>query len=158
MKLAEALASRTDLQRRMEQMRVRLKQSALVQEGEEPPEDPEELLSETGDMLGELEGLVGRINRTNLEATIVDGATLTEALARRDVLGLQYGLLRGSGGHGLEQGAALRTGGGPDPADHRHGAAQAPDGRGRPAEARAGHCYPDRQLDDRADGVGSTSR
>jgi hypothetical protein len=95
MKLAEALASRTDLQRRMEQMRVRLKQSALVQEGEEPPEDPEELLSETGDMLGELEGLIGRINRTNLEVTIADGATLTEALARRDILGLQYGLLRG---------------------------------------------------------------
>jgi hypothetical protein len=95
MKLAEALASRTDLQRRMEQMRVRLKQSALVQEGEEPPEDPEELLSETGDMLGELEGLIGRINRTNLEAAIADGTTLTEALARRDVLGLRYGLLRG---------------------------------------------------------------
>ncbi len=38
MKLAEALATRADLQGRIEGMRERLRQSALVQEGEEPPE------------------------------------------------------------------------------------------------------------------------
>ena len=46
MKLAEALANRADLQRRIEQMRGRLQKSALVQEGESPPEKPEELLEE----------------------------------------------------------------------------------------------------------------
>lgn len=95
MKLAEALATRADLQRRIEGMRARLRQSALVQEGEEPPEDPNELLSETEGMLEELERLVGRINRTNLSARLGDGATLTEALARRDALSLRYGLLSG---------------------------------------------------------------
>lgn len=95
MKLAEALANRADLQKRLEQMRGRLAQSAVVQENESPPEDPEELLAETERMLGELEGYVERINRTNLSATLPDETTLTAALARRDVLGLRYGLLRG---------------------------------------------------------------
>lgn len=58
MKLAEALANRTDLQRRVEQMRGRLQKSALVQEGESPPEDPEELFEETERLVSELEGYV----------------------------------------------------------------------------------------------------
>lgn len=92
--LAEALANRADVQRRLEQMRGRLAGSALVQEGERPPEEPEELLRETERLLGELEDYIGRINRTNLEATLPNGSTLTAALARRDVLGLRYGLLK----------------------------------------------------------------
>ena len=95
MKLAEALARRADLQKRIEQMRGRLQQSALVQEGESPPEDPDGLLRESEGMLAELEDLVGRINRTNLEATLADGRTLTAALAERDALALRYGLLSG---------------------------------------------------------------
>lgn len=94
MKLAEALAARADVQRRLEAMRGRLADSALVQEGERPPEDPQELLAETERLLEELEGYVARINRTNLGATLGDGMTLTAALARRDVLGLRYGLLK----------------------------------------------------------------
>lgn len=94
MKLAEALANRADLQKRLEQMRGRLMQSALVQENESPPEDPRELLAETERLLMELESYVERINRTNLTATLEDGTTLTAALAKRDVLGLRYGLLR----------------------------------------------------------------
>ena len=92
--LAVALANRADVQRRLEQMRGRLAGSALVQEDERPPEEPEELLRETERLLAELEDYIGRINRTNLEATLPDGTTLTAALARRDVLGLRYGLLR----------------------------------------------------------------
>ena len=94
MKLAEALANRADAQRRLEQMRGRLVSSAVVQENERPPEDPEELLAETERLLAELEGYVERINRTNLSATLEGGSTLTAALARRDVLGTRYGLLK----------------------------------------------------------------
>ena len=93
MRLAEALAVRADLQRRLEQMRNRLVKSALVQEGESPPEEPEELLRETERMLAELEDYIGRINRTNLQATLPDGTTLTAAIARRDVLWTRYDLL-----------------------------------------------------------------
>ena len=103
MKLAEALANRADVQRRLEQMRGRLSQSALVQENERPPEDPEELLREMERLLAELEGYVERVNRTNLAATLPDGTTLTAALARRDVLGLRYGLLNGLVGAASER-------------------------------------------------------
>jgi len=37
MKLAEALVLRADVQKRIAQMRERLRQSGLVQEGEQPP-------------------------------------------------------------------------------------------------------------------------
>ena len=103
MKLAEALANRADVQRRLEQMRGRLSRSALVQENERPPEDPEELLREMERLLAELEGYVERVNRTNLAATLPDGTTLTAALARRDVLGLRYGLLNGLVGAASER-------------------------------------------------------
>ncbi|SCF24824.1 hypothetical protein GA0070214_11074 [Micromonospora chaiyaphumensis] len=43
-------------------------------------------------MLGELEVLIRRVNRTNA-ATVVEGGTLTDALARRDVLRLRHGVV-----------------------------------------------------------------
>src|ERR671912_216042 len=79
MKLAEALANRADLQRRIEQMRGRLQKSALVQEGESPPEDPQELLEETERLVSELEGYLRRINRTNLAAALADAHGRPEA-------------------------------------------------------------------------------
>jgi len=95
LKLAEALANRADLRRRVEKMRGRLQKSALVQEGESPPEDPQKLLEELERIVSELEEYVRRINRTNLSATLSGGeTTLTDALARRDALTLRYGNLK----------------------------------------------------------------
>lgn len=45
MKLGEALAQRAELQTRLGLVRDRLRVSALVQEGDEPPEDPAPLLA-----------------------------------------------------------------------------------------------------------------
>lgn len=53
MKLAEALVLRADLQKRIAQLRERLRQSALVQEGEQPPENPEQLLIELDQVLNQ---------------------------------------------------------------------------------------------------------
>ena len=92
MKLAEALALRADAARRAEQLRARIAASARYQEGEAPAEDAAALLVEAGEVLGELESLIRRINRTNA-ATLVEGGTLTDALARRDVLRLRHGLV-----------------------------------------------------------------
>jgi hypothetical protein len=83
MKLSEALALRADTQKRIMQLRERLRASALVQEGEAPPEDPQELLAELDRLLGQLRDLVGRINRSNLAARLPDGTSLTDALAAR---------------------------------------------------------------------------
>ncbi|WFE37824.1 DIP1984 family protein [Micromonospora sp. WMMD998] len=92
MKLAEALALRADATRRAEQLRSRIAASARYQEGESPAEDAPALLAEVGAALGELESLIRRINRTNA-ATEVDGGTLTDALARRDVLRLRHSVV-----------------------------------------------------------------
>jgi hypothetical protein len=88
MKLAEALAERAALSTRLSQLAARATQSARVQEGEEPVEDPAELLAEHARAAAALTELVVRINRTNLAVRLADGTTLTEALARRDTLRL----------------------------------------------------------------------
>jgi Ser/Thr protein kinase RdoA (MazF antagonist) len=76
MKVAEALALHADAARRVEQLRARIAASARYQEGEAPAEDTATLLAETGEVLGELESLIRRINRTNA-ATLVEGGTAT---------------------------------------------------------------------------------
>src|SRR5262249_23120641 len=76
------------------EIRDRLRISALVQEGDTPPEDPGPLLSELDQVAGELERLIANINRTNSLARVGSGMTLTQALARRDGLGLLHGSLK----------------------------------------------------------------
>ena len=46
MKLAEALQERADLNRRVEQLRARLSNNVVMQEGVKPVEPPETLLTE----------------------------------------------------------------------------------------------------------------
>ena len=88
MKLAEALQERADLNRRIEQLRYRLNNNVLVQEGEKPLEDPAALLEELESSFTRLEWLIARINLTNC-AVKVEGRSLTELIARRDVLSLR---------------------------------------------------------------------
>ena len=94
MKLAEALVLRADIQRRVEQVRERLKVSALVQEGDQPPEQPQALFAELDEMLAQLNRLIVQINQTNVRTRIDGGETLTVSLARRDVLDLRLGVLK----------------------------------------------------------------
>ncbi|MFI5531739.1 DIP1984 family protein [Kitasatospora sp. NPDC051853] len=93
MKLAEALALRAETTRRVEQLRSRVVANARYQEGEEPAEDAAALLAEAGQALDELESLIRRINRTNSAVVLPEGGTLTDALARRDVLRLRHAVL-----------------------------------------------------------------
>lgn len=90
MKLGEALADRADATRRIEQLRGRIVGSARYQEGEAPAEDAQQLLVEMDEALGHLETLIRRINRTNATVPVGDLGTLTDALARRDVLRLRH--------------------------------------------------------------------
>ena len=105
MKLAEALAMRSDARKRFEQLRTRAQANARYQEGEPPAEDAPALLAEADRVLAELEDLIRRINRTNA-ATVLDGQmTVTDAIARRDVLRWRHALYTsvadaGSGGSG----------------------------------------------------------
>ena len=93
MKLATALSERADLQRRLAALQNRLNNNAKVQEGEEPAENPKELLQELDTLLNRLQALMAQINLTN-SRTISDGQTLTELIARRDCLTKRVGIMR----------------------------------------------------------------
>src|SRR3984957_5248369 len=69
------------------------RRAARYQEGEEPPEDASALLAEAGTALTELEMPIRRINRTNATARIGADGTITDALARRDVLRRRHAVL-----------------------------------------------------------------
>lgn len=92
MKLAEALLLRADVQKKIASLRDRVVANAVVQEGDEPHEDPAALMKQSLGALAELEELVTKINRTNLVAKLEDGRALTDALARRDTLVAQHAL------------------------------------------------------------------
>ena len=91
MKLAEALILRADCQKRMEQLKSRMLRSAKVQEGEQPAENPQELIDELERVSNELSDLIKRINRTNSTTIFANDQTISDALAERDVMVLRRG-------------------------------------------------------------------
>ncbi len=93
MKLAEALALRADVRRRVEQLRSRIVANARYQDGEEPSENAAALMIEADQALDELETLIGRINSTNSTVQLDEDLTMTAALAKRDVLRLRHSVL-----------------------------------------------------------------
>ena len=93
MKLAEALLLRADMQKKLASLRERIGQNAVVQDGDTPHEDPNKLLKEAVEVLQELEELVFKINEANLQNSLPDGRSLTQAIARRETLAAQHSLL-----------------------------------------------------------------
>ena len=89
MKLAEALSIRADLQKRVAQLKERIKESAKVQEGDEPCDNVEEL----DEAVVQLEDLIYRINITNVQI-VQDGDSLTRLIAKRDVLSMRVKALK----------------------------------------------------------------
>ncbi len=85
MKLAEALSIRKDLQTRINDLSRRLVNNVKIQEGDEPAEDPKDLLKELDSCLKQLEEYIYRINVTNIR-TMSGEKTLTQLMAERDVL------------------------------------------------------------------------
>lgn len=92
MKLAEALILRADCQKKIQQIKERLLRSAKVQEGEEPPEQPQALIEELHDISDRLTDLIQKINHTNSVTILEDDLTIAAALARRDSILLKYNI------------------------------------------------------------------
>ena len=86
MKLAEALLERSECQERLHVRESRLQANLKIQEGDEPHEDPQALLKEAMEVQERLYTLIQRINRTNQTLELEKGVTLSDALARRDML------------------------------------------------------------------------
>ena len=89
MKLAEALLERKSLTQKIEALRERLTENALVQEGDQPSEQPQELMAELNDAVNQLESLIRRINATNNVAQLADGTAVSQAIVTRDMLRLR---------------------------------------------------------------------
>lgn len=64
MKLAEALMVRSDLQKKLYSLQSRLNKNVLVQEGDEPSEDPVSLLGQIFDAQESLHALIIKIHKT----------------------------------------------------------------------------------------------
>lgn len=95
MKLAEALAERSDCQNRIEELKKRMLRVARIQEGEPPAEDSDDLLVEAQRLFARVLELISAINRTN-GATVFDGKkTISDAIAQREVVGKRRDFLSG---------------------------------------------------------------
>jgi len=95
MKLAEALAERSDCQNRIEEIKKRMVRSARVQEGEQPAEDVNELLTESSRLFARLLELICAINRTNATTQFDRARTISDAIAQRDVTAKRRDFLAG---------------------------------------------------------------
>jgi hypothetical protein len=60
-----------------------------VQEGDQPTEEPQELIAEIERVAQELLDLIQRINKTNSSTIVEAGQTVSDLLAERDVIGLR---------------------------------------------------------------------
>ena len=86
MKLAEALLLRSDQQKKLASLKQRINANVLVQDGDEPSEDPNELLKQVFALAQESQKLVYAIHQTNALAKLTDGRSLLALLTQRDEL------------------------------------------------------------------------
>lgn len=93
MKLAEALLIRSDMQKKLAQLKARIKNNVKVQEGDTPSEDPNELLLQASQIISELNMLIERIHRTNAIAKTDKGQSMLTLLVERDTLEMRHKLL-----------------------------------------------------------------
>lgn len=89
MKLAEALRIRKDYLSRLKQLESRINDNCSVQEGDEPAENPNELIEEYMNLSAELSNLICNINLSNTQIKFLFGnheepKSMTQALAERD--------------------------------------------------------------------------
>ena len=109
MKLAEALSLRKDLETRISKVKDRLENVVRVQEGDQPAEDPQELMSELDRFLEQLEHLIYNINMTNMYVVADDGRSMTKLLAERDILKKRIEVLRNTFNVATNSGSRYRN-------------------------------------------------
>ena len=93
MKLAEALLIRSDMQKKLAQIKGRIRSNVKVQEGDTPSEEPNALMIEASQIITELSILIERIHRTNAIATTDKGQSMLKLLVERDTLEMRHKLL-----------------------------------------------------------------
>jgi len=82
MKLGEALSLRATQVQQMAELSARIAGSVTTQEGDEPPHDPDRLLTDLATLSDEHRSLVARINKTNVSTGLLDDLVEREHLRR----------------------------------------------------------------------------
>ena len=90
MKLAEALIERAELQKENAKLLARIKDNTMVQDGDLPAEEPEELIAQYERNMARFLWLVQKINGTNSKTAFGDGMNIADAIALRDCLGAKH--------------------------------------------------------------------
>ena len=93
MKLAEALLIRSDMQKKLAQIKGRIRNNVKVQEGDTPNEDPNTLMIEASQIITELSTLIERIHRTNATTMTDKGQSMLTLLVERESLEMRHKLL-----------------------------------------------------------------
>lgn len=86
MTLGEALSQRKSLIGEIGDLRTRITTNVICPEDRTPDEDPDALWEQLKSKTDDLRLIVEKINTVNCTAKLPDGSTLTQALARRDML------------------------------------------------------------------------
>ena len=92
-KLAEALAERAAIRKKLDVLASRMEMNSKVYEDEKPVEDPKRLLEELNVLTARYDELISMINTANSNTVASNGETLTKLLARRDTLKIKAELL-----------------------------------------------------------------
>lgn len=96
MKLAEALLLRSDQQKKLASLKQRINTNVLVQDGDEPSEDPNELLKQVFSLIQESQKLIYAIHQTNALTKLSDGRSLLALLTLRDEFVERHKILTGA--------------------------------------------------------------
>ena len=94
MKLAEALLLRSDLQKKLLSLQQRIHKNVLVQDGDTPSENPEQLIDEAVLVNKQLFQLIQKIHQTNAQAQANNGKALLDILNQRDQLTAEHRIIQ----------------------------------------------------------------
>lgn len=85
---------RSDARNYLLHLKQRILHNIRVQEGDQPQEDPAELMEQMEELLDRQASLIRRINRTNVNTWVDESQTIADAIARRDMLKLKISIYR----------------------------------------------------------------
>lgn len=93
MKIAEALMIKNDYQQKLNSLKQRINKNVLVKEGDDPSEDPNELIKQAFRISQELQTFISNIHLTYAKTKLSDGRSFINIINQRDDFNEKYQIL-----------------------------------------------------------------